>query len=160
MNPMRYTIVQLDGGISFVADSQLLSALVAACVANPHTYEDMLASVDEYDKRLRNYVLNSLAIFDEHNVSGNYEAIARVLADTRPVNVPVFRIVDDATRQASLQPVSGGLVIFNLKDQRIVQVQNTNYTVERKGKIRFHDGKAWTRRVQRYELPTNWSIVP
>jgi hypothetical protein len=157
---MRYTIVQQGGGISFIADCQVLGALVAACAANPRTYEDLLAGVDEYDKRLQDYVLNSLAIFDEHNVTGHYDAIHRVLADTRPANLPVFRIVDDVTRTASLQPVPTGLIIFNLKDQRIVQVQNTYQNVERTGKIRLHDGKSWTRRIQRYELPTNWSIVP
>jgi hypothetical protein len=160
MDVMRYTIVQQGGGISFVADCQLLSALVAACATSPATYEDLLAEVDQYDKRLRDYVLNSLAIFDEHNVSGRFEAIHRVLAETRPANAPVFRIVDDATRQASLQPVRTGLILFNLKDHRIVQVQNTYQDITRKGKIRLHDGKAWTRRVERYELPVHWSIVP
>jgi hypothetical protein len=157
---MRYTIVYQGGGISFVADCEFLGALVAACAANPRTYEDLLQGVDEYDKRIREYVLNSLAIFDEHNVDGHYDAIHQVLAETRPANVPVFRIVDDLTRQASLQPVPTGLILFNLKDHRIVQVQNTYHNVERKGRIRLHDGKAWTRRIQRYELPTTWSIVP
>ncbi|GAC1435903.1 MAG: hypothetical protein NVSMB65_09950 [Chloroflexota bacterium] len=160
MDVMRYTVVQQGGGISFVADCQLLSALVAACGANPGGYEDLLGGVDRYDKRLRDYVLNSLAIFDEHNAEGHYEAIHQVLAETRPANVPVFRIVDDVTRQASLQPVRSGVIIFNLKDHRIVQVQNTYQDIVRSGKIRLHDGKAWTRRVERYELPTHWSIVP
>ena len=160
MDVMRYTVVQEGGGISFVADCQFLSALVAACAANPAGYQELLAGVDRYDKRLRVYVLNSLAIFDEHNVAGHYEAIHHVLAETRSANLPVFRIVDDSTRQASLQPARSGAIIFNLKDHRIVQLQNTYGDVSRAGKIRLHDGKAWTRRVERYELPTHWSIVP
>ncbi len=160
MLPMRYTVIQQGGGISFVADSQMLGALVAACAANPRTYQELLNGVDQFDKRLRDYVLNSLAIFDEHNAEGHYDLIHRVLAETRSANVPVFRIVDDLTRQASLQPVPAGLIIFNLKDQRIVQVQNPYGEIVRKGKIRLHDGKAWTRRVHPYELPSAWSIVP
>src|SRR5690242_13028535 len=125
MSLMRYTIVNGQGGVSFVDDEFMLPALVAACAANPTSYEGLLDAAHEYDRRPRDQVRNALSVFDEHNVPGRYDAIHRALAESEPVYTPAFRIVDEQTRQASLQPVKAGLVIFNLKAQRIIQVQNT-----------------------------------
>lgn len=160
MNLMRYTIIEHAGGVSFVGDCRLLDALVAACAAMPHTLADLLAQAEAFDLRVRDYVLNGLAVFDEHNVPGAYDPIHRVLAETRPVNQPAFRIVDDLTRVASLQPVRTGLVIFNLINCRIVQVQNTYQEVMRSGRVQMHNGRTWLRQTRPYELPYIWSIVP
>jgi len=72
----------------------------------------------------------------------------------------VFRIVDDVTRQASLQPVRSGVIIFNLKDRRIIQVLNHFYAVERTGEVHLHNGHWYSRRTVSYNLPESWSIVP
>lgn len=160
MSLMRYTIVHDNGGISFVDDEFMLPALVAACSSNPATLADFLDAVHEYDRRPREHVLSALAVFDEHNVPGTYAQIHRLLEETPPAQLPPFRIVDERTRQASLQLVKAGLVIFNLKDRRIVQMHNTGAEVERSGKARHHNGRAWTARVHSYELPDGWSIVP
>jgi hypothetical protein len=105
-------------------------------------------------------VLSALAVFDEHNVPGRYDAIHRVLDETSPAELPPFRIVDERTREASLQPIKAGLIIFNLKDRRIVQVHNGTGEVERNGRARHHNGRHWTARVHTYELPDGWRIVP
>src|SRR5947209_4511275 len=124
MSLVRYTIVQENGGVSFVDDEFMLPALVAACATNPTTYQGLLDAAHEYDRRPRDQVRNGLAIFDEHNVPGSYNAIHRWLAEA-PARYDVpFRIVDEKTRQVSLEPVKAGLVIFNLKDRRIIQMQN------------------------------------
>lgn len=162
MSLMRYTIVNGQGGVSFVGDEFMLPALVAACAANPTSYEGLLDAAHEYDRRPRDQVRNALSVFDEHNVPGHYEAIHRALAEAEPVYTPAFRIVDEQTRQASLQPVKAGLVIFNLKARRIIQAQNTasEIEIERSGKAHHHNGHRWTARVHSYELPDTWSIVP
>lgn len=159
MSLMRYTIVHDNGGVSFVGDEFMLDALVAACASNPSTYEDLLEAAHEYDRRPRDMVRNALAVFDEHNVPGSYGAIHRVLAEALPADVPAFRIVDEQTRQASLQPVKAGLIIFNLKERRIVQVWNSA-GVERSGTARHHNGRQWTQRIHNYELPESWRIIP
>ena len=160
MSLMRYTIVNGHDGVSFVGDEFMLPALVAACAGNPSSYEGLLDAAHEYDRRPRDQVRNALSVFDEHNVPGSYEAIHRALAQSQPVYTPAFRIVDEQTRQASLQPVKAGLVIFNLKARRIIQAQNTTGDVERSGKAQHHNGRQWTARVHSYELPDTWSIVP
>ncbi|MBV9280502.1 MAG: hypothetical protein JOZ41_10510, partial [Chloroflexi bacterium] len=73
---------------------------------------------------------------------------------------PVFRVVDDVTRQRSLDPTRTGLLIFNLKDRRIVQVINQFYEVERSGEVHLHNGERYSRRTVTYSLPESWSIVP
>jgi hypothetical protein len=155
---MRFTIVDAEGTISFVGDGFLMLPLVAACATNPRSLAEMLARVDQIDRRLRDRILAGLAIFDEHNVEGNYESIRRTLGSGG--KEPVFRVVDDLTRQRSLEPTKTGLIIFNLKDHRIIQVLNHFYAVEREGEVHLHDGQRYSRRTVSYSLPESWSIVP
>ncbi|HEX6506978.1 MAG TPA: hypothetical protein VF221_05030 [Chloroflexota bacterium] len=157
---MRFTIVDPSGTISFVGDGFLMLPLVAACATNPPTLADMLARVDQIDRRLRDRILNGLAVFDEHNVEGNYEAIGRSLEASDTEQEPVFRVVNDLTRQRSLEPTRTGLIIFNLKDHRIVQMLNHFYAVERSGEVHLHNGERYSRRTVTYNLPESWSIVP
>lgn len=157
---MRFTIVDPRGTISFVGDGFLMLPLVAACASNPPSLADMLARVDQIDRRLRDRILGGLAVFDEHNVDGDYDAIHRALREARAEDDPVFRVVDDVTRQRSLEPTHTGLLIFNLKDHRIVQVLNHFYAVERDGEVHLHNGDTYSRRTVTYSLPESWSIVP
>jgi hypothetical protein len=157
---MRFTVVDPRGTISFVGDGFLMLPLVAACATNPASLPEMLARVDQIDRRLRDRVLNGLAIFDEHNVEGNYDAIHQSLAAFNGHEEPVFRVVDDLTRQRSLEPTRTGLIIFNLKDHRIVQVLNHFYAVERSGEVHLHNGERYSRRTITYNLPESWTIVP
>lgn len=155
---MRFTIVDPRGTISFVDDGFMMLPLVAACASNPTSLREMIERADQIDRRLRLRVLAGLAVFDEHNVEGDYNSIHRTLA--HDADQPVFRVVDDLTRQQSLEPTRTGLIIFNLKDQRIVQVLNHFYAVERSGEVHLHNGERYSRRTVSYKLPESWSIVP
>jgi hypothetical protein len=157
---MRFTIVDPRGTVSFVGDGFLMLPLVAACSANPRTLGDMLDRADQIDRRVRFEVLRGLAMFDEHNVEGNYTSIHRTLEQSTVVSEPVIRVVDDVTRQRSLQPTHTGLILFNLKDRRIVQMLNHFYAVERSGEVHLHNGERYSRRTVSYQLPESWSIVP
>jgi hypothetical protein len=157
---MRFTIVDHRGTISFVDDGFMMLPLVAACAHNPSSLREMLAKADQIDRRVRVRVLNELAVFDEHNVEGNYEAIRSTLQTVDRNEEPVFRVVDEVTRQRSLEPTHTGLIIFNLKDHRIVEVLNHFYAVERSGEVHLHNGRQYSRRTVSYKLPASWSIVP
>ena len=78
----------------------------------------------------------------------------------RPADLPVFRVVDDRTRQASLQPARAGVIVFNLLSKRIVQIHNTYTEIKRSGRIRFARSEGSATRVHRYQLPPDWSLVP
>lgn len=160
MNVIRCTVVDAHGAVSFVAHCDALPALVAACAANPQTLDHLLELSDPYYRNLKDYVESGLAVFDELNVRGNYEAIHKVLRSVPSYRQPVFRVVDTMTREASLRPVKAGAVIFNLKAKRIVQIMNSYEEIRRIGRGRIFDGSGHTETVFSYHLPRDWALVP
>lgn len=161
---MRFTVVAPEGTVSFVGPCSALKALVAGCSKAPVDLEGLLVASSRYDTELKDFVLNGLAMFDEHNGRGSYDHIHSAINDADEDRthhrIPAFRVVDDTTRQASLQPVKAGLVIFNLKDRRIIQVQNSYADVKRRDRGRIHKGGVPTNRLYHYDLPMEWQIVP
>jgi len=144
MSLMRFTIIEAQGAVSFIARCEVLQVFVAACADGAASLDDLLKAVRQ-DPQLREYVECGLAVFDEHNADGNYAAIHSAIKHLRPQELPVFRVVDDVTRQASLQPVVAGVIIFNLPDRRIVQIQNTYSEIRRMvGKMRRLQRAGWT----------------
>jgi hypothetical protein len=160
LDVMRLTVVDPRGTVSFVAHTSAAHALTAACAENPATLGDLLAASQRYDRGLRDAVHRGLAVFDEHNVPGDTRAIREQLTTLPPREAPVFRVLDEATREASLQPVRAGVILFNLARKRIVQIVNTEDPLRRSGEINYHNGRFLSRRVFQYELPSEWSIVP
>ncbi len=160
MNVLRCTIVDAKGAVSFVTHGDALPALVAACSANPATLEDLLERADPYYGGLKDYVLAGLAVFDEHNAPGAYGVIQRALDHLQPYEQPVFRVVDDATREASLRPVKAGAVVFNLLAKRIVQIVNSYREIRRSGYGRVYNGSGGKGALFTYRLPKEWSLVP
>ena len=160
MGLMRFTVVDRTSTVSFIGPDRALQALVAACARGPETLEALLEFAAPFTADLRERVLSGLAVFDEHNAPGNYRWIHAALDYCKREETPVFRVVDDRTREASLSPVWAGAVVFNLKARRIVQIQNTYAEIKRKGRLRIMEGARPTNRVQRYELPPEWTVVP
>lgn len=154
---MRYTVIDREGPVSFVAECLALSPIVAACAKSPADLNSFLTELAIYEPPLAEYVSSGLAVFDEHNGPDRYEPINTAIATCRPHQLPVFRVVNEATRQASLQPVKYGVVLFNLAAHRIVQIQNTWHNIEREGKVLAR--RPW-KMVRHYKLPAHWSLVP
>lgn len=160
MNVIRCTIIDGRGAVSFITHGDALPALVAACAANPASLQELLGEAEPYYRNLKDYVLSGLAVFDEQNVEGHYDAVHRALRQLPPYRQPVFRVVDDVTREASLRPVKAGAVIFNLRAKRIIQIVNSYREIHRSGAGRVFDGTSHTNRVYRYRLPQEWALVP
>ena len=160
MNVLRCTIIDESGGVSFITHGDALPALVAACTANPGDIDELLARAEGYYTNLCDYVYSGLAVFDEHNTAGHYEVIHKALTTLPRYRQPVFRVVDDLTREASLRPVKAGAVIFNLKAKRIVQIINSYREIRRTGHGRIFDGSGHTGAVFSYSLPEEWALVP
>lgn len=160
---MRFTVIDARGAVSFVAPCRTLEALVAACAREPDALEALLERASEFAPDLADRVLSGLAVFDEHNSRSNPASIHAALDLLRPADLPVFRVLNDRTRQASLQPARAGVIVFNLKSKRIVQIHNTYAEIKRSGRIRIvrpDGGERGGVRVHRYELSTDWSLVP
>lgn len=160
MNVLRCTIIDRSGGVSFLTHGDALPALVAACTSNPGDLDELLVRAEPYYHSLYEYVHAGLAVFDEHNVKGHYEPIHKALTTLPRHKQPVFRVVDDLTREASLRPVKAGAVIFNLKAKRIVQLVNSYREIRRMGRGRVFDGNGLTDKTFSYRLPEEWALVP
>jgi len=160
MNVLRCTVIDSRGGVSFLTHGDALPALVASCTANPDSIQDFFAGVDPLYSNLSDYVSAGLAVFDELNTRGHYQDIHRRLTTLPRHKQPVFRVVDELTREASLRPVKAGAVIFNLKARRIVQMVNSYREIHRSGRGRVFDGSRLTEAVFQYKLPEDWALVP
>jgi len=144
VNVMRYTIIDGRGTVSFVAECDILPLLVSGCADGARTLEELLDAVAQRNAGLREYVASGLAVFDEHNTPRHYEAIHNAIRYLPPHELPVFRVVDDVTRQAGLQAVKAGVIIFNLRSRRIVQIQNTYAEIRNMlGKVRRLERGGW-----------------
>jgi hypothetical protein len=160
MNLLRFTVIDQRGGVSFIAHGDALPAFVKACSFYPQSVEDLLDLTAPYYASLKEYVLSGLAVFDEHNLEGHFDSIHAGLAFAPAYEKPVFRVVDEVTREASLRPVGAGAVLFNLPERRVVQLVNTYRQLRRHGRARVFDGDDWTSEVFPYRLPPDWAIVP
>lgn len=157
---MRYTVIDPDGAISFVATVESLKPTIAACSHNPQSLDELLQALALYDDLLAAEVRCGLAVFDEHVTADAPEGAHRLLGG-EPAPPAVFRVVDDATGEASRKAVGGGLVIFNLRARRIVQVHNNLLRVRRRDRGRVRQGgKPVDGELYAYDLPAEWALVP
>jgi hypothetical protein len=157
---MRFTIVDHHGTISFPGPPHGLKALAAGCSAGADDHLSLIDSLARYDADLAAYVLDGLAVFDEHVAATNPDSVRRWFDRSRDTRERPLRVVDEVTRRVSLEPRRLGVVIFNLAARRIVQIQNSYAELLRadRGRVRV-DGRP-TRRIYRYSLPNDWLILP
>ena len=157
---MRFTVVDRDGALSFVGPCHALKALAAACSKRPPDHRALLALFEEYDPRFAGRLLAGLSRFDAGADPDHENEASPGDRDTAAAEGGPFRVVDEATRRRSLEPVRAGLVVFNLPAKRIVQVQNSYAELRRQDRGRLRRDGRPVRAYYSYELPLDWSIVP
>lgn len=160
--PQQYRINIMDerGTISFLAPAHAPKMLTAVVGLQVRSSREALEAVSGLDDEWANAVRSQLVLFDEFNVGTlQPEWRQRVLVEDYSGH-PAFTVIDDETRARSLQPGSLGLIVFNLKDQRIIQVQNTGSDLEREGSGRYRERGEPSNRTYTYSLPESWSLVP
>jgi hypothetical protein len=164
---MRYTIIDPRGAVSLVGPCHALKMLVAACAKMPSTLGDLLGHLQPLDAQFADFIASGLAVFDEHHLPPDVAGAAANGANgangsngSNGANGRVFRVIDPASRQASLQPVVAGLVVFNLNERRIVQVQNSYAEVARRDRGRLRRAGRPVQTYYYYDLPETWRIVP
>lgn len=157
---IRFTIIDDNETISFVGPCHAIKMMAAACSAEPASIRGLLDRCKIYDPDLIESVLIGLAIFDEHNTPEYPESFHSAIETHPSSDLPPFRVIDEATKRASQIQAGSGLIIFNLRARRIIQVQNSYADVQRvdRGRVR-RDGKPTTF-LYHYKLPDEWRIVP
>ncbi len=160
MNIIRFTIIDERGASSFVGPCHAIKMLVAGCARHPGRADQLLQLARPYDETFARSVESGLAVFDEHNTRENYSAFQELIDTLPAAELPPFRVVDERTRQLSLKPAGTGLILFNLKARRIIQVQNSYAEVLREDRGRVRQNGRPTRMLYYYSLPDEWNIVP
>lgn len=159
-NQYRCNVIDIRGTVSFVAPSHGLKVIAAAIAMGSGYFSELMRNARMYDAEWALSVHHELMIFDEHNVQCVSPAFEGVVGAGEDADHRAFRVIDDLTRKRSLVPSGLGLVVFNLKEQRIIQIHNNYADLRRtdRGRVRVN-GKP-TSRLFRYELPAEWAIVP
>lgn len=157
---MRFTLIDSSGAISFRGPGHGLKMLAAACSFGARSHREILDQLESLDRSLADSVRNGLSMFDEHCIESVPESVDRWIEAHEALFDQPFRVFNQAMRRASLMPERLGIVIFNLQERRIVQVQNSYGVLLRSDRGRIRKDDRPTSRFYRYELPSEWSIVP
>jgi len=157
---VRFTVIDSQGAVSFVGPGHAIKMLTAACSRSPQSLAELLDFTRPYDTDFVDEVRRGLAIFDEHNTPEDTSAFHAMLRQVSPSRLPPFRVLDEVTRDLSLQPVDSGLILYNLGARRIVQVHNRYGALQREDRGRIRRSGQPTRLLYYYRLPDDWTIVP
>jgi hypothetical protein len=157
---VRITVADETGTTSFVSPGHAIKMFVAACSEGVDSMSAMLRVVRELDEDLVASIKSGLAQFDEHNLKSDTSSFEQRLAETPRDELPPFRVYNPVTRDASLSPARLGLILFNLKARRIVQVQNHYGEIRRMDRGRIRRSGEPSRVTYAYRLPSEWSLVP
>ncbi len=129
--------------------------VAAACGANHRSLESMLTYLVALDDRWAREIKRGLRAFDARH------------AEREPDDGTVdhdwhepFRVIDAETRAQSMRISSLGLFVVNLRERRIVQVDNRSTDLEKTGKGRVRRNGKPTRMLFRYDLSPEWDLVP
>lgn len=157
---VRITIADPESTISFVSPGYAIKMFVAACSRNVPTIGAMLEVLGQLDRELSDGIRHGLARFDEHNVETDTSAFERMMAETPQDRLPPFRVYNPDLRNISLDPARLGLIVFNLKSKRIVQILNHYGEISRTDRGRVRVSGEPVRRLYRYELSSDWALLP
>lgn len=156
----RINLIDTRGTLSLLAPAHGPKMLTAVAGLEFDMARDMLQAVTHLDSDWISQVQASLSLFDEFNLDELDAAWKDMIEAGDSAVHPPFRVIDPVTRARSLQPSSLGLIVFNLKARRIIQVHNSGVDLEREGEGRYREDGRPLDRLYSYTLPPNWSLVP
>ena len=156
----RVNLIDERGTISLLTPPHGPKMLTAVAGLGLETSREMLEAVAAMDESWIRQVQSQLAMFSEFNVDSLDEDWREMVEENDSVVHPAFRVIDGVTRSRSLVPGSLGLIVFNLKQRRIIQVQNAWDELERTGEGRYRIDGDIDERMYSYTLPETWSLVP
>lgn len=159
-NHYRVNVIDHKGTISFLAPPHGLKVLAAAITQGATTGGQLLAFAHAYDAAWAMNIRMQVMRFDEHNVETVDDRYQSAIESSDKPGHPAFRVMDSETRKRSLVPGRLGLVVFNLKERRIIQVQNNYADLRRKDRGRIRVEGEPTDLLFHYELPRDWALVP
>lgn len=149
----RFNVIDEHGIASFLGPRHGSKMVAAACGANHRTLASMLTYIRGLDDAWVNEVEAGLRAFDERRASLVGDGASH---DWRAP----FRVIDAETRRQSMRISSLGLFVVNLRERRIVQIDNRSVELEKAGRGRVRRNGRPTRMLFRYSLSPEWDLVP
>lgn len=159
-NHFRVNVIDLRGTISFLAPPHGLKVLAAAITQGAADGGELLSYAQAFDAQWVADIRTQIMRFDEHNVDEVSDPFLSAIAEADGAAHPAFRVMNSETRARSLEPGRLGLVVFNLKERRIIQIQNNYANLERKDRGRIRVNGEPSELLFQYELPHDWALVP
>lgn len=156
----RVNVIDERGTVSFVAPAHGLKVLAASVSHGSQNFRELLVQARPYDAQWVESVLRDVLMFDEHNVDQLSEPFDVAVESGDDAEHPAFRVMTAATRKRSLVPGRLGLIVFNLKEQRIIQIHNSYDELRRSDRGRIRVAGVPTELLFHYALPADWAIVP
>ena len=157
---LRITLIDGNDTLSFGAPGYWAKMMAAACAHNPAASEDVFATLATLDPETTDALRHRLAQFDEFVLRDDASTIAAWLAQNDPTDGTPFRLIDPALREASLTPLVLGVIMVNLPDKRIVQIENRYGAILRSDRGRMRRDGQPIGQIYRYQLPSDWSLLP
>jgi hypothetical protein len=159
-NHFRVNVIDGRGTVSFLAPPHGLKVLAAAITQGATDGSELLTHASAFDAQWVADIRSQLMRFDEHNVDVVSDPFQTAIAEADDATHPAFRVMDQETRSRSLEPGRLGLVVFNFKERRIIQIQNSYANLERKDRGRIRVNGEPSELLFQYELPKDWTLVP
>ena len=155
MGTYRFNVIDERGTASFLGPRHGSKMVAAACGANHRSLATMLTYLEALDEVWAGAVARGLRAFDERRADLGPEKVTLHHDWHEP-----FRVVDAETRAQSMRISSLGLFVVNLRERRIVQVDNRSIELEKAGRGRVRRNGKPTKMLFRYCLSPEWDLVP
>lgn len=156
----RVNVIDEKGTVSFLAPPHGLKVLAASVSRGGENFQELLIHARPYDADWADSVLRDVLLFDEHNVDELSEPFDEAVESKDDEDHPAFRVMTPSTRKRSLVPGRLGLVVFNLKERRIIQIHNSYDELRRNDRGRIRVAGEPTELMFHYALPDDWALVP
>jgi hypothetical protein len=151
----RFNVIDEQGTVSFLGPRHGSKMVAAACGADHRSLPSMLTYLEGLDEVWASEIARGLREFDARHAKSEPEAVVKTHDWREP-----FRVIDAVTRAQSMRIASLGLFVVNLRERRIVQVDNRSTELEKAGKGRVRRNGKPTRMLFRYDLSPEWDLVP
>lgn len=151
----RFNVIDEQGTVSFLGPRHGSKMVAAACGADHRSLQSMLTYLEALDEVWASEIARGLREFDARHAESEPETVVKTHDWREP-----FRVIDAVTRAQSMRIASLGLFVVNLRERRIVQVDNRSTELEMAGKGRVRRNGKPTRMLFRYDLSPEWDLVP
>ncbi|GAC1474299.1 MAG: hypothetical protein PVSMB7_29200 [Chloroflexota bacterium] len=156
---MRIVIRGVNREISFVGDTETVSALVAACATEPKTLEALLLATEPYQRGIVDQVMGEMMKFDLWMQGGATKVrVLRPEKGTEPVLPRAFEVVDPLTRQLAYLPDLDGLFIIDLDTREITGPTSASQGPARHGSVIRSDETGEYEIETIYRLGHAWTL--